>query len=239
MTPSENTLPPCRYCGADCKVGYGFCHCECGLKTNIATMTSRRRNLIKGLPSKYLMGHGSRIVPVIEIAEPFRLRGAYCRLIPLTQRQYAIVWESDYYWLMQWKWFAHWNPCTRSFYAARNSPRVNGKSTMIWMHRLILGLHSGDSPVGDHIESGETTDNCRDNLRIATASQNCMNRRISIINSCRSKGVHFHKVVKKWCAQIQIDGVQKHLGYFDTREEAHAAYCAAAILIFKDFARFV
>ena len=30
----------------------------------------------------------------------------------------------------------------------------------------------------------------------------------------------FRKQVKKWCAEIRIDGIKIHLGLFDTIEEA-------------------
>lgn len=41
------------------------------------------------------------------------------RRIPLSQGQFAIVDASNYDWLIQWKWYAQWNPKTRSFYAVR------------------------------------------------------------------------------------------------------------------------
>lgn len=38
-------------------------------------------------------------------------------------------------------------------------------------------------------------------------------------------------------AQIKTYGKKKHLGYFDTAEEAHAAYCAAAEIYHREFTR--
>lgn len=42
-------------------VPYGFCHCGCGAKTNLATMTSKREGIVKGEPRRYLPGHHARI----------------------------------------------------------------------------------------------------------------------------------------------------------------------------------
>ena len=44
--------------------------------------------------------------------------------------------------------------------------------------------------------------------------------------NCSSKfiGVSWHKPNRKWEAQISIVGKVKHLGLFDTEEEAHLVY---------------
>jgi hypothetical protein len=91
VTPQEISIPN------------GFCHCGCGGKTRIAAANCTSSRSIKGEPRRFIYGHQRRIRPVIEEAQPFKLDGIYCRLIPLTQGQYAIVWASDYEWLMQWK----------------------------------------------------------------------------------------------------------------------------------------
>lgn len=40
-------------------------------------------------------------------------------------------------------------------------------------------------------------------------------------------GVHYKARNNKWAAQIQVNKKRKHLGLFDTPEEAHAAYLKA------------
>ena len=39
------------------KIPYGYCHCGCGRKTNIAKITDRASSREKGKPNKYLIGH--------------------------------------------------------------------------------------------------------------------------------------------------------------------------------------
>jgi hypothetical protein len=99
---------------------------------------------------------------------------------------------------------------------------IDGKKIKI--HRLIaycfLGLKNINGKHGDvvidHI-NGVKTDNRVDNLRIVTQQKNCENR--------RSKG--YHKIGKKWRAQIKVNKKKHHLGYFDTEQEAYAAYLDA------------
>lgn len=40
-------------------------------------------------------------------------------------------------------------------------------------------------------------------------------------------GTYFNRDRGRWAAQIQVNGRKVHLGLFDTREEAHAAYLSA------------
>jgi len=89
----------------------------------------------------------------------------------------------------------------------------------------------------DHI-NGDRSDNAIANLRLATRSENEANIRLPRTNTSGFKGVHFHQQNKKFQATIGTGNRKKHIGYFDTAEEAHAAYCAAAEKFFGEFARF-
>jgi hypothetical protein len=106
------------------------------------------------------------------------------------------------------------------------------------MHRVIMGLSKGDGLEVDHINTGETLDNRRDNLRIANDSEQQSNQRKSRANTSGYKGVGFHKQSGKWRAYIGVNYKLIHLGVFLTPEEAHAAYCEAAIKYHGAFARF-
>ena len=158
------------------------------------------------------------------------------RIIPLTQGQLAIVDAADYEWLNQWKWFANYNKCTRSYYAGRQTPRgTPGRQVSVWMHREILGLpRKSDGRLADHINH-VTMDNRRSNLRIATCSQNSRNHRRRADNPSGFIGVSFYVPVGKWRARIAFAGRQMHLGYYATCEEAAGVYRKTATKLFGEF----
>ena len=75
----------------------------------------------------------------------------------------------------------------------------------------------------DH-RDGNTLNNQRDNLRIATRTQNNANAKTPKDNRSGYKGVSFDKARGKYQAQCRVNGKKKHLGYFTTSQEAYAAY---------------
>lgn len=101
-------------------------------------------------------------------------------------------------------------------------------------HRIVWMLHHGSMPDGllDHI-NGNKDDNRIDNLRPATAVQNVHNR---IRNGMLPPGVSKNER-GRYCARIQApDGRKLYLGYYDTPEEAAAAYAGASIVLHGEFA---
>lgn len=154
------------------------------------------------------------------------------RTISLTQGQFAVVDAADYDILSFWRWRAQWAKCIRGFYAVRWD---SDTKRMVQMHRVILGLEHGDGLRGDHVNHA-TLDNRRANLRVATAAQNSQNQSMRADNSSGFKGVSWAKRQKKWTAQIGAYGKKKGLGYFDSPEAAHEAYCAAAARLHGEFA---
>ena len=71
----------------------------------------------------------------------------------------------------------------------------------------------------DHI-NGIRDDNRIINLRSVTRSQNQWNRKTA-------KGYCFNKAMNKWKSTIYINSKGKHLGYFNTENEAKNAYLQA------------
>ena len=155
--------------------------------------------------------------------------------IPLTKGQFAIVDDADFEWLSQWKWKASWSECTHSYYVNRTD-HSSGQPVTIRMHRLILGLEAGDKRQGDH-RNGNTLDNRRDNLRIATRAENKFNCAIYTNNSSGYKGVSWNKISSSWRAYIGAKGIVTHLGYFNNPVDAAKAYNAAALRLHGEFAR--
>lgn len=145
----------------------------------------------------------------------------------------ALVDDDMYDYLNQWNWYAlkSWN----TFYAARNEPTPNSKRKQkaIWMHREILGLSSDLKKEGEHIDHNGLN-NLRYNLRVATHSQNCINRRAHKNSSSSFLGVY--KVRNKWRAAIMKDYKRTHIGYFDNEKIAAIAYNEKAVELFGEFA---
>lgn len=97
---------------------------------------------------------------------------------------------------------------------------------------------TGQIPVEqiDHIDMNKAN-NRFVNLREATRSENYRNRTRYSNNKSGFKGVCFYPPTNKWTAQITHLRKAKRIGYFDTPEEAHAAYCKAAQRLHGEFAR--
>ena len=154
--------------------------------------------------------------------------------IPLTQGKHATVDDEDFKNVNQHKWFAnirhgHW-------YAQRNVRLPNGKRVTEPMHRFILGLGFGNPHQVDHKDRTLTLDNRRENLRIATGSQNSCNRGIQKNNKSGFLGVSWSTQVGKWKSQITVNRKNKLLGYFATPELAAIARDEAALKYDGSFA---
>jgi hypothetical protein len=106
-------------------------------------------------------------------------------------------------------------------------------------HRLAWLICTGEDPADKQIDhvNGNKSDNRFANLRLATNSQNACNRTVSARNTSGFKGVSFSSKQQAWKADVRINGVTKHLGYYPTPELAHMAYCKAAAELHGEFAR--
>jgi hypothetical protein len=86
----------------------------------------------------------------------------------------------------------------------------------------------------DHINNNKL-DNNINNLRYVTYQENQMNSKLSSKNTSNHKGVYYRKNLKKWGAQIMINGKNKNLGNFDTIEEAVKARVERAKELFGEY----
>ena len=92
------------------------------------------------------------------------------------------------------------------------------------VHRLIFLMHHGYLPeLLDHIDM-DKLNNRIENLRDADKELNSWNRGLQANNTSGFRGVSWNKAAGKWHAYIKIKGKRKHLGLFNTPEEASAAY---------------
>lgn len=92
-------------------------------------------------------------------------------------------------------------------------------------HRLAWLYVYGNFPKNfiDHVD-GNKSNNKISNLRECSHAQNHQNRLKNSTNNCGFLGVHFSISTGKYRAQIQLDGENRHIGLFDSPEEAHNAY---------------
>jgi len=154
-------------------------------------------------------------------------------VLPLTKGYEAVIDDIDAD-LAQYKWRTLQGK--RTVYAAR-SYRVEGGQITVLLHRVILGRILGrelDSTDEVDHEDLNGTNNTRNNLRLATTSENACNRVLGSNNTTGVKGVTRYK--NRFRAQIKRDGKPKHLGIFDTLEEAAGAYDRAAKDLHGEFA---
>jgi AP2 domain len=156
------------------------------------------------------------------------------RKIHLTKGQYAIVDATDYEWLSRWKWTAARQ--RHGYFYAYRQISVPGKYKTIMMHRQILGLEFGDKRMGDHLNH-RTLDNRRQNLRIASCTQNNVNQhRVPRHNTTGFIGVSWSAERHKYTATISINNRTKSLGRYNTAEEAARVRDAKALELHGEFA---
>lgn len=142
--------------------------------------------------------------------------------------------DEDYEELMQYNWHAYKHRNT--YYAIRNVELYPGARTTVKMHRQIMRALPGE--IIDH-KNGKGLDCQRENLRIATSSQNAANKRAMVGSTSRFKGVSWHKQHGKWYSCIYSKDKKKHvfIGLYDDEAEAAKAYDRKAIELFGEFAK--
>ena len=107
---------------------------------------------------------------------------------------------------------------------------VDGKNYQ--HHRLAwLYVHGSFPPADLDHRDGVRANNRLANLREATRSENCQNAARRNDNTSGMTGVW--SVGKRWRAKVCVDGRERHVGYFPTKEIARAAYLAAKAELHK------
>lgn len=116
--------------------------------------------------------------------------------------------------------------------------RIHNTNGTTYGHRMAYEFMVGPIPNGmelDHICRNRGCVNPA-HLRVCTHSENLRNTGRMKTNKSGFKGVCWHKHERKWVATIMLNKKGKTIGYFNTPEEAHAAYCEAAWELFGEFA---
>lgn len=159
--------------------------------------------------------------------------------IQLTTGQIAYVDQEDAD-LVKFKWLAIPQRGGSSHYATMRGSRKRNEAHTIYMHRLILARKIGQALLPheftDHID-GNTLNNCRANLRVATASQNQCNKGVQKNNTSGHKGVVWCKRSSRWRATVNVNGKGISLGYFRCLEDAINARREGVMKYHGEFAR--
>jgi HNH endonuclease len=136
---------------------------------------------------------------------------------------YTLVDDWLYDELNQYKWCVSQTHKT-AFYVVRFVAKKDGVQIQQRMHILImqlLGLYEEGKKI-DH-KNGNGLDNREENLRLVTNRQNLQNLRA---NTTGFPGVSYFSPTKNYraCIRIGEDQRNKHLGCYDTKQDAYAAY---------------
>lgn len=154
-------------------------------------------------------------------------QGRHLVQIPLTQGQVAIIDAKDATKVLCFKWCARKPGKNKGWYAVA---RIDGH--VVQLHRFIFKATKGVRL--DHV-NGDSLDNRRSNLRVASRSQNSCNQKRHRDNKSGFKGVWGEGA--SWRAKVMKDGKQFCLGHFSTPKEAAAAYNQMAPKLHGKFAR--
>lgn len=217
----------------------GICECGCGGKTAQKTHW-RSHNPLPGKFSRFITGHNSLASKIdrpdrdkrrctcggwrdrsVERCrdcwnkegkpevrpEIYIVRDLPRRKIPLTQGQYALVDADNYERLMKFNYYAQWSPLKKGFYAKRNIC-VDGKWLGLGMQYDVIDVQEGE--IIDHIRSPETLDNCRDNLRPASYSQNSHNRVRGSNNTTGRKNISKTTDGKNFRVRVCVNGESEY-----------------------------
>ena len=147
----------------------------------------------------------------------------------ITVGKYLVLFDDvDFNLIFQYKW----RICKRQHtnYALTT---IKGKS--VHMHQLIK--HSYDEDIiHDHIDNNGLN-NHRANIQLITQAQNCQRRRPNNhSNTPHYKGVSYIASRDKYQATIQVDGLSRNLGRFNSVANAVLAYNEASVKYFGKFA---
>ncbi len=152
------------------------------------------------------------------------------KTIHIGNGRYAIIDDTDYEFVSQFKW---WGTTNRQ---GRIYARTKRDGKPVNMHRLVIGLTDPRQHC-DHVNRN-TLDNRRQNLRVANNSLNHANQSKTRKNTSGFKGVIKRDCNKTnpWAANICVNYRTIHIGYFATPEAAAKAYDQAARKHFGEFA---
>jgi hypothetical protein len=143
----------------------------------------------------------------------------------LNNKCFTLVDDEDFDSLNQFNWFV-----VNGY--ARRQKKIKGVPIRIYLHRVVTNCP--DNFCVDHI-NGNRLDNRKENLRICTKADNQKHSKLIIkTNTSGFRGIVPQK--NRWRARISLDNKTRHIGYYDTKQEAAKAYNKIAREYYKEFA---
>ena len=186
-----------------------LCECQCKDKTIRPQLAI---NLKSGKTRSCGCLLGKHISESLKTENKYDLSGEYG--IGYTDKGEEFYFDlEDYDLIKGYKWHLD-----KAGYIVASIKDDSNKNTTIKMHRLIMGITDSNIQV-DHIKH-KVNDNRKTELRLATAIENGMNKRLLDSNTSGNTGVYFDKRKDKWKAQIGYDGKVFALGSFDDIQDA-------------------
>jgi hypothetical protein len=162
-----------------------------------------------------------------------RKYGYEFRRIYLGEEVWTIVEPTDYYRVGNIKWCLGGHE--RKSYAIGGIRSNKGGAKTVYLHREIMTAPKGR--IVDH-KNGDSLDNRRANLRIATHAQNSSNKRKTRSKTTsRFIGVSYEKSQDRWAVKIKHKGKSYWIGGFKSEIEAAKARDIAAKKYHGEFAQ--
>jgi len=140
--------------------------------------------------------------------------------IPLSQGQIVIVDDADYELLSDFRWCYRPERDGRQGYAVRHI-KVDGKDRLCYLHRQLMQPPPGHEVI---FLNHDKLDCRRDNLKVVTKEEARRHHRVRSDSKSGVKGVSYNPDGESWSAQVYRYGHCHHIGRYQSKEAAVAAY---------------
>ena len=146
--------------------------------------------------------------------------------IRVGRKNFALVDDDDYEALIEYNWILL--SCSGGLRYATRKNQAGKRPYAFLMHREIMSVPKGLTV--DHID-GNGLNNCKNNLRLATHSEQQWNRQKNSNNTTGYRGVYYDKRNKIYRAEMRAGRVKWSLGTYTNPRDAAIAYNVATLLL--------